>query len=284
MLGRPGDLPMLLAAILLLQAAGGPATAPQEPAGDPARALLRRVVAAQLAEPAPPRVEGFRARLNIRERDEHRREFDLQVLYRREGGGRIRLRVEDARRGTVVEKGFDGRRYWLLDEDGRLHDLGGREYRQDRESLDEALDQAEELLLLLDLQGLAERARELRLFAEDGRQGIQGILDRRGRPWTFRLHLDTDLQPVRLDLLPPPEEEPAGAGAPAAAPELMRFVLLRPGVFEGRRMPRVIHQYLGDRPLPVRLLEVRALEWRQPPPPQALAAPSGRPEGSGDDR
>lgn len=236
--------------------------------------LLRRAVAAQLAPelagaPARP-LEGFRLALNLRERTETAREVDLDLRYRR-AGGRVRIGVRDAQRGTRIEKGFDGQRYWLRDDRGEVVELAGREFARDRDAIDDARGLCEDLFVLLDLDGLRERARDLELAAgEDGTRVLRGTWERGGRTWKFALELrGADLLPVSLELAPPPPPE----GEPPQPRQ--RFVLLAHARLEGRRVPRVIEEYLDEeRVYPARILEIHDLRCAEPPSPEEFA-PAG---------
>ncbi|TAH35088.1 MAG: hypothetical protein EYC70_14995 [Planctomycetota bacterium] len=260
-------LPLLL---LLLPAAQEPAS--PAAASDPqAEALFQRVAAAQLAGGEPTAVEGFRVQLTLLERAETRREIDLLLLYRQEGG-HIRMSVTDSQRGARVEKGFDGQRYWLRDENQVLQDLGAREFARDRAALDDARKLCEELLLLMDLRRLREHARGLSLEdAAEDRRILRGRWDRNGAAWGFALQLAPDLTAEALELTPPPPKE-----GEAALPR-QRYQLSAPTQFEDRRMPQVIEEFHDDeREYFVRRIEVHKLQWRRPPSPAELAAESPR--------
>jgi len=270
----------LLVALVLASSAG---LAPgQDPAATGlAEELLDKIVAAQIVEGPVQRVEGYALLLNIRERGETRREYDLDVLYRVEDGGLIRIGVQDQQRGTKVAKGFDGRRYWLQEEDGQFHDLSGREYAKDRDSIDEGIGLAEELLLVFDLDRLRAKARNL-VVGRGGSGGLAlgGNLDRGGKEWSFLLHLAADsVQVLQLELIPPGASA-FGAETPDAdpdAPQSHRYSLLKPRAFDGRLLPQLVNEFYGADTLPARQVEIRSMKWRKPPARADLLASENAP-------
>jgi len=229
--------------------------------------LFQRAAAAQFTPgSSPAEVHGFRMDLNLRERGEHPREIAFELAYRDASGGMIRIRVDDPERGALVE-GFDGRRYWLREDDGTLRFLQGHEFTRDREKIDQALDLCKDLVILLDLDQLHKRSRDFRLLPEDDTgPGIAGTLDRAGRPWRFalRLHRDSLLPAsLRVESLP---EKPVDGGTGPPAPVVQRFLLRAPRTYEGRRIPQLIEMYQDEEELPIRLLEIHQIFWRTPPP------------------
>lgn len=227
--------------------------------------LLERAVAAQFPNGKQQRVHGFRMLLNLRERSEVRQEFDLLHLYRAAGPGGvalIRSRLDDTDRGTQIQKGFDGKRYWLADGTGEVQWLEGREFTLDREAIDDSLQLTEDLLLLLHLDALRLRATRLALLPDcpEGRVGVGGVLKREDRVWRFALELHADtLRPAELRLIPRVEAQETDP------PPSIRFVLDMHGVMEGLQFPRRIQQFVNDQTQPIRILEIKRFEWRRPP-------------------
>lgn len=254
-------------ALLLHFALGQEPAAPAAPASDPAAVeLFRAAAAAQFLGAEAKPVEGFQVQLTLLERGETRREVDLGIRYRHEGGA-IRMSVADSERGGTVQKGYDGRRYWLRDGEQPLLELSGREFGRDREAIDDARALCDEMLLLMDLRRLEPNAQELRVEAgSDGSQLLHGRWPRGGETWSFTLQLAADLTPLELRLTPP-----AAPDAPARPAQ--RFLLRHYAEFERRRVPQLIEEYHDPGEYPVRILEVRKLHWRTPPSAAEMAAP-----------
>jgi len=250
---------LFLAPLLLFQQPSSPS-----PEVD---ALFRRAAAAQFTPgSAPAEVHGFRMDLNLRERGEHPREIGFELAWRDTSGGLIRIGVDDPDRGSLVE-GFDGRRYWLREEDGKLRFLQGHEFTRDREKIDQALDLCQDLVILLDLEQLRKRSRDFVLLEEDDTgPGIGGILHRAGGPWRFSLRLHREsLLPASLQVESLPAK-PSSGEAPPPLRVVQRFLLRAPRTFEGRRIPQLIEMYQNGEDLPIRLLEIHRIVWRTPPP------------------
>lgn len=279
----------MIAALLLALASQDPA-----PAGtpEPADALARAVAAQRVGERAPA-VEHFGLDLNLRERGETPREVDVTVLFTLTQGGRLQLILDDSERGGVrVEKGFDGDRYWLKEQDREPVVLSGREYAQDREAIDETLDLCEELLLLFDLDRLQQQTRDLEITAgtlvrRDASQPhwiLTGAILLHDEPRRFGLWLDQETWlPSRLTLESPAVEEtpldPLQApDQEGAAPRKVRqefdlgayhdFPLLGSEEPQGRLLPRMVREYRRDENgarHAVRWLELHNVQWRLAP-------------------
>ncbi|KAA3608086.1 MAG: hypothetical protein DWQ01_13500 [Planctomycetota bacterium] len=271
------------------------------PAGsDPeALALFQQVARAQLVAGKPSPVQGFSLKLTVRNRSEGSQDVDIFLAYRQDPKNEyLKVSFQDNQRGTRVEQGFDGRRYWLLDEDKKFQDLSAHAYARDRERIDDSLDLCAELLLLLDLQSLQHRARELEIWTgEYGGRALRGVLPRRSERWVFVLHLDkAEQQALALDLIPPAppllqsqdgeaqsQSEPPSANAENAENRLerylpRRFELRYPKAFEGRLVPREIREFTGEeRQYPSRILELHRFHWQSPPPLESF---QGRPKNS----
>ncbi len=278
----------MIAAFLLALAAQDPA-----PAGtpEPAEALARAVAAQRVGERAPA-VEHFGLDLNLRERGETPREVDVTVLFTLAQGGRLQLILDDSERGGVrVEKGYDGERYWLREQDREPVELAGREYAQDREVIDETLDLCEELLLLFDLDRLQQQTRDLGITAgtlvrRDSSQPhwiLTGAILLHDEPRRFGLWLDQETWlPSRLTLESPAVAEtpldPPAEGEAEAAPAVVRqefdlgayhdFPLLGSEEPQGRLLPRMVREYRRDENgarHAVRWLELHNVQWRLAP-------------------
>lgn len=255
---------------------------PSPAAGNPAEAeaVFRRAIEAQVvAGPRAP-VTGFYVRLNLREREEAAREVLFEHLYTRAEGGLVVQRMTNPEGGVAVEKGFDGKRFWMLTAEAggepEFQDLSGkREFTEDRAAIDEAMEMSERLLLILDLDRLKEQARNLELRPGPKGPALSGRLALDGKAWTFRLELEAGtLKPLALGLIPPAgQAETAGADAAGR----VWFVMRGHQDIEGRLIPRRIDVFHGERgAYPDQILEIRQLLWREPPPRSAFEAPDQR--------
>ncbi len=268
--------------------------APQD-TGDP-RALLRELVEAQKApgaEAPPPPARGFELELVLTEQEHSVNALEIRLAYVDYDGGLYRAELRDLGEGTKVRKGYDGETWWLQSEDGRLTLLEGRDFRNDRQRIEEEMDLCQDFLLFFDLDRLAERARALRVEGGDlSSKGLAGVLERGGRPWSFLLQIGEDGLPLAFDLWPPPEEEAGASGVPGgeasgggqdgASPQepadedaqRIRFRLLEWTEVEGRRVPLFVEEYRGRRlDRPVRYYEFQRLVWRTPPPRRSFRRP-----------
>lgn len=285
---------MLLPPLLLLWAA-----APQAPAAErtPEEALAL-AVAAQRTGDKDHRVEFFGIDLNLRERGETPRELEVTLLYDSRRRGSLQLILDDSGRGGVrVEKGYDGERYWLKEQDHEPILLAGRDFARDRELIDDTLGLCEELLLLFDLERLKARTSDLELAQATlfvgGQQrphevlrGAISLADRRRR---FALWLDRETWlPSRLTLeADDPTVEAGGDEAAAADPEVLLaqefdlsayhdFPFLGSDSTQGRLLPRLVREYRrdaeGDR-TQVRILELQLVQWRLAPRIRKLEGP-----------
>lgn len=243
-----------------------PAAVPEDPA---ARALLLALAQRQYAAGAEREVFAFDVQLNLRERGEQVNEFDLGLNYTRKAGELLKLSLYDRVRGTRVEKGFDGRVYWLREDEGPQRDLSAHEYAEDRAAIDEAIELAADLLMVLDLSALARRATALRLTqAADGTRTLDGLVPRGGKTWEFTMSLGPAdaadaWQPRALDLRERNPDPEAARETPIL--QHRRFTLEQYKAFAGRSVPQVITELDPAVEDPVegalRILELRALQW-----------------------
>lgn len=264
------------------------AAAPQLPAApapnDPeAIAFLRQMAHDQFQSDQRRLVDGFQLQVNLQEKGEHPNQVEFNLDYKQRNGESIGLRIDDPERGRV-DKGFDGRDYWLLEQGSERQLLNGHEYAKDRESIDEALDLCQDLLLILDVAQMEARSRSLKL--EKGQAGetpkpsvLSGELRRADGQWViFTLqvaHLKDGLLPAVLDFGTPPlapgslpalpekqVEPPLSADqAPTTFP-FQRFQLNAWKDFDGRNIPQVVEILASDHAdaLPTRVLEIRAFQ------------------------
>lgn len=237
---------------------------------DPA-ALFQKVAASQFPDPSDPSaaktpVIGFQVDLRLRDRGETAREIELEMAYRGDNGGHLRMAFHDAKGGERVQQGFDGKRYWLLDGNNQLQDLSSHEFELDRDRIDEAMDLCDELLLLLDIERLRSKAEDLTFVeGEAGGSALGGTISRFGKKWKFALHLNSDEVPQILDMWPPAPRSAPGE-AQAEAPPKQRYQMLFYKDFEGRRIPQQINEFAGNETeFPVRMLELYGFRWRTPP-------------------
>ena len=247
-----------------------PLLAPQNP-----ESILSAMAAAQCEGKEVPEVRSFAMRVVLRDRSDVPREFTFDLLFGSEPE-RVRLTMDDSERGIRVEKGFDGKRFWLHGPAQGLVDLSGREFTKDREAITAALDLSKDLLLVLDLARLGREARDL----EATREGLAGVLPFPEGDWEFELLFAKETPgalPLALVLHPPaPPHEEEKEGNPVSPPA-RRFMLGAWEAFEGRKIPRLVEEYSGSsQEFPARILEVQDLIWRRPLPLELFRAPGAR--------
>lgn len=285
---------LLLALPLPVQESASAAPAPAAvPASDPAAtALLREVAATQFASEERRLVDGFQLEVFLRERGERPNDVRFNLDFNLREGERIALRIDDPERGRV-DKGFDGRDYWLKEPQKERQLLNGHEFEKDREGIDEALDLCQDLLLVLDVAQLERRSRALSLDAEAEAEApvLRGELrraDGRWLPFVLELRRTEDgVEPTQLSLGTPPAPAPAEGEAAEAAPPAeeeipyQRFRLLAWNELDGRRIPQVVQMFDLPDPgtLPGRILEIHRFDcqtrWVPEAPREEAAASDG---------
>jgi hypothetical protein len=244
----------------------GPIT---NPVPNEVRDLLAKVAAAQWKQKPGPPLRAFAMRLNLRDRSgDTPREIEAKIRFRSEKGGLIRLNLHDPDRGLRISKGFDGTKYWLAEDNQPLVDLGGREFSQDRKSIDQALAMCEDLLLLLDPHQIPEVATKVSLLEPIKQNGFSAHLIKNGNPWEFQVLLSKNYLPESLAMIPLWKDKDG------KAPKARHFQMSYYKEFQGRRLPQVIEEALGEnQKLPARIYELREFFWKNPtliqvdPPP-----------------
>jgi len=235
------------------------------PSDPKAVAFLRQLAQDQFQSEQRRLVDGFQLQVYLRDKGESPREVGFTLDYRQRDGESIGLRIDDPERGRI-DKGFDGRDYWLKEAEGEHQLLNGHEFAKDRESIDEALDMCQDLLLILDVAQMETRSRSLQLLPGQGGEKpapsvLSGELRRADGSWVpFALevtHQEDSLLPTLLDFGKPPsllQEAPAN---PEGLP-FQRFELRLWKTYDGRNVPRLIDIFDSNSPeaLPVRMLEI----------------------------
>jgi hypothetical protein len=269
-----------LALTLVLAQTPAVAAAPSDPQ---AAALLQAVADAQYAAGAGRAVDGFDVDLNLRERhDDTPNEYDFGLQYSCRAAETVVVRLHDPDKGTRVEKGFNGRSYWLRDlndSQAPLQDLSAHEFEQDRAAIDESLEFSADLLLVLDLAALARAAEGLRLTRGPQRERLLAGSVRRGEHlWQFTLVLpeqdgaDGPL-PAEMFLRHPNPDPEASAERSVLIERHLRLAEYRR--FDGRAIPLIVTEILPpaanepqdepDIPPPSRIIEIRSLRWVDQP-------------------
>jgi len=245
-------------------------------------ALLLEIASAQFAAKDSSLVAGIRLKLYLKEREDgHASEVGFALVYRIHPREIITLEIEDAERGTSVQKGFDGSAYWLTENGKEKQILSGHEFGKDRESIEDAMDLCSDLMLMLDFRQLEKRNMPRAVLQhQDGRRILVGDIKRQeGSKWRYHLWLSKDsLQPHRLELaravkieepavLTPPEsalETPPGEPVTTTI-EYQRFELMAYEAFEGRFIPRLVEMFRAPfssaADLPARILQIHQFEW-----------------------
>jgi len=247
-----------------------------QPQTGTAMEFLARAAAAQQPARAAGKslpIEGFSLALNIRERDQQRNDIDLLVEYARADGGRVKLVLDDPNRGVNVAKGFDGSSYWLQEKGGEVIELSSREFTQDREAIDQAIELCERLQLMFDLNDLAKQTIKPQLKEHDKQVIISGNIRHQTLNHPFELVFDREHH--RLDSLhlwiplldenSRPAVDQQGKALWQSQP---RFTLSHYRNFEGLLAPQLIREYapgLSEEP-PIRIIEIHSLKWKSPPP------------------
>ena len=247
-----------------------------QPQTGTAMEFLSRAATAQQPDRAAGKllpVEGFSLSLNIRERDQQRNDIDLLVEYARADGGRVKLVLDDPNRGVSVAKGFDGNSYWLQEKGGEEIDLSSREFTQDREAIDQAIELCERLRLMFDLNDLAKQAIKPQLKERGKQVFISGSIRHQTLNHPFELVFDGEhhrldslqLWIPLLDQKGRPAVDQQGKALWRSQP---RFTLSHYRNFEGLLAPQLIREFapgpVGEPP--IRLIEIHALKWKSPPP------------------
>ncbi len=278
----PFSLLTLLLPLLCAQTPGHATEIGEPNSSREALELLSQVAAAQLGQ-APANmglVDTLDLEVNLRERGEHPQEVSFTLFYTTYGEEQLEIVLDDPERGTRVAKGFSQQDYWLREGKGEKQLLLGHEFEKDRQSIDEALDLCADLLLLVDLRHLLQRAQPTQLQTQaDGTRILHGQLRRPdGQLWDYRLAIPKDsLLPQWLEVsrLPTPNPDPAKAmpnpGTKDAevaeeAALYQRFRLLAYKGFDGRQAPQIIQIF--DQPqatLPARILELHRFHWNAHP-------------------
>ena len=254
-------------------------TAPSLEAQDPIK-ILQQAFAIQQPAESPEAVKGFVLQLNMRERGETRNDVDLEVSYLGEPSSELRMGIHDSSRGTHVFKGFDGSRYWLREANQEeLVDLSSREYAQDREAIDQAMETCDSLLVLFDFRRLSERLQRSTLETTEHSQFIHGWMIVAGAPAEITVRLNReDLLPTGLSIGFQKTDEQGKPlfdkdKAPVIASRRL-FELSHHHDFQGLVAPRLIREFFStqsqgmvsfqrdEKAKPIRILEVHALEWR----------------------
>jgi len=228
-------------------------------------AFLRQLAQDQFQSEQRRLVDGFQLQVYLRDRGENPREVGFTLDYRQRDGESIGLRIDDPERGRV-DKGFDGRDYWLKEAEGERQLLNGHEFAKDRESIDEALDLCQDLLLILDVAQMESRSRSLQWLQGIGGEEptpsvLSGELRRADGKWVpFRLevaHLEQGLLPTRLDFGKPASTLENVPKDPEALP-FQRFELKAWKTFDGRNVPQIVDILDSHQPeaFPVRSLEI----------------------------
>lgn len=250
-------------------APAAPAPAAPLPSDPAAVELIRAVAAAQHPQHAERAVDGFAVELQLREYGETPHDYGFGLSYSAHGAETLVLRIDDPERGGTVRKGWDGKRHWLQEGDGPIQDLGGHEYEQDREAIEDALDLSHDLLLALDFGALAREAEGWTLAEGPEKERLLGgRVRRRGHLWDFTLVLpaaDGKLGPLPSDLfLRRLNEDPeTRAEQPVLLERHVAFTHYKR--FAGRATPQNLHEFLPGETEPARTLEVRDLRWTDSP-------------------
>jgi len=271
--------PFFLLLSPLLQAVPPP---PDLPHQSEAVELLHRAAKLQNSARNSAPVTGFHLSLNIRERNQSRNDFDLELNFDAQGE-RIRIVVEDANRGTRLAKGFDGKAYWLKEPKKPILFLDGREFSQDRDAIEQAIEFSNHLLLLLDFKHLPKACEELSLIHSDEGKWIRGFLPLQGQKSYFFLLLNPKtLLADKLRIGVPARNEDGGTllkEGKLVFSQLTEYELLHYRSFAGLQAPQVIREFLLlPEPIqktstevdpnlrhPSRIVEVHNLNWQKKP-------------------
>lgn len=184
--------------------------------------------------------------------------------------GRIRTRLVAA--GSTIERGFDGKQYWLRRGD-RVEILAGRDYEKDRSEIEYSVRFTEHLLQLTSLASLAEKMRELeRLTPEvldpkgsaEPSPGVRGVLEafpslRAGglRRVIAELRFDAatrDLLQVRVRLV-------GSDGRADEESETLLFSDHRVVKGKGVRFPHRVVAYTANRQIPEYKFQILSVSW-----------------------
>jgi hypothetical protein len=249
---------------------------PAKPAADQAeaRAFFEQLVQAQAEVDDLPAIQGFGMRLGIRDFDpKGSHEGVLDIYYRTDRGGSMRMVLDDTKHGTRVSKGFDDDGYWLREDGGRTMGLESKDYQLDREQIDQIMTQCDDFLLLFDFKRMLRSAKELKLEKSEQQTVLSGWMRRSGERWGFELRVPKgDRLPSMLTLQAPKyqvvaedqeSDQPEAAQPIMLTPEPQHYMLGDWRVLEGRFLPSWIDEFRGaDLENPLRSLEIMSFGWR----------------------
>jgi hypothetical protein len=260
-----------------------------------ARAFFEKLVQAQAEEDNLPTIQGFGMRLGIRDFDpKGSHEGILDIYYRNDRGGSMRMVLDDSKHGTRVSKGFDAAGYWLREDDGELIGLESKDYQLDREQIDQIMTQCDDFLLLFDLRRLLQGGKNLQLKSTEQQTILSGKMRRGDEYWGFQLRVPKgeplpsmlSLQAPNYQVLPadPALSQSVEPQEPiTVTPEPQHYMLGDWHALEGRFLPSWIDEFRGnDLENPLRSLEIMSFGWRnlerirtQRPELLATAPPTG---------
>ncbi|MDP6850282.1 MAG: hypothetical protein QGH51_00530 [Planctomycetota bacterium] len=269
--------------LFLLSLASFPQATPSRPIAPhqpEAVQLLDKAAKKQNGTKRSDPIGGFHLNLNIRERGQSRNDYDLELDFAA-GREQIRISLEDSKRSTRISKGFDGKSYWLKEPDNALLHLDGREFSQDREAIEQAIEFSNRLLLLLDFKYLPEACEGLWLRENEAGPSIRGSLLLHGELTYFYLILNPEtLLTDRLRIGKPALDEKGTTiweGSEPVFTQLTEYELLHYRDFKGLYAPQILREFhilpapipkadsSPKTPSPSRIVEVHGLDWQNPP-------------------
>jgi len=258
----------MLAALLLAlplpqetRPAPASAPAPRDPAVDDLIELAKR-----FQFPGGPEIEilDFEIRFDFVVRDEDgTHEFRARHLWRQPD--RVLTTLDDDLTNVRTQSGFDGTTYWQKEAGKPTVRLEGREFRRDREEIDERIRLSADLAGAFSVPRLLARVRKLRRAPDQDRDGrkiavLEGETDAfgpirasEGEHVAIRLLFDSETGAL-LEAVASPLLE--GEGAPA--PE--RFLFEAPKEVAGVRVPHRIQVYEGDARSPRFMITIREVQ------------------------
>ena len=226
---------------------------------------LTKMAAAQFSTENPQQMQNFNIDLFLRDRGEHPREFGFFLHYSRSPKEVFELAIDDVENNTQVRKGFDGKNYWLEASGKKRQTLTGHEFTEDRQAIEDGIELCGDLMLILDLRQFAEKnPPSILKTKQDGTRILEGQLLRKGKQYTYRVHLDADsLLPSKVDFILFDDEQ--------QITKFQSFATLAYKKYSARQIPQVIYEFdtADNGALPQRIYEIHDMAWG--PKPQAIS-------------
>ena len=196
----------------------------------------------------------FDLQLFLRERGEHPREFSFYLHYAKKPKEIFEIVIDDIEKNTQVRKGFDGKDYWLKEQEKAKITLSGHEYTEDRNAIEDGINLCNDLILFLDFKQFAQKYPPEKVsLQEDGIKIISGKLLRKGEKWDYSIKSKGKQLPFQIDFSKRNNDK--------SELTFQRFELLSYKSYQGRKIPQIIYEFQLNEELPSRIYEIHDIVW-----------------------